>query len=239
MQLIKTEGNVSRLYPTEWVGRKTTAATHTKFTFVQVAYKVKNLEEYRVFSKANDYEGEDVNSSDLIQLGACRIRACGDSAFPQSEPEFKQSEPNKDLGSAWMKQVDVDFKILKHLHLYKLELNEYATICFLAQQVAEKAMTAAIIFFIGDQVENIYRKHDLIDGRWEHLSEFIGDIERLELHANVLNDYYLKTRYPNRWKNGKIPADNYDIGAANKAFESACEIRRIIQTSMDENKNSS
>ena len=121
--------------------------------------------------------------------------------------------PNEDLGHAWMKQVDVDFKVLEHLHKQCQslpELNPYATICFSAQQVAEKALTAAIIFFIGDHVDNLYLMHDLIDGKLGHLHEFIGDFEQLRLHANALNDYYVKTRYPNQWKNGRIPADNYD-----------------------------
>ncbi len=35
-------------------------------------------------------------------------------------------------------------------------------VCFLAQQVAEKAMTVSNHFFIGDRVEDLYRKHDLL-----------------------------------------------------------------------------
>ena len=229
------ERNIPKLYQTKWVGKKTTATTCTKVIFRQVTT---DSEKYW---NANDYEGEDKNNSYLNKLEPQISSSYLNKLEPQSADDYEQSGPNKALGREWMKQVDADFKILEHLHLYKHKKcqswNPYATICFSAQQVAEKALTAAIIFFIGDKVHNLYRMHDLIDGRLGHLHEFIGDIEELKLHANALNNYYLKTRYPNQWKNGRIPADNYDTNDAKNAFGSARRIRNIIQTSMSENSS--
>ncbi len=135
------------LYPTEWVGlryTKTTQAGRTEITFVQVAYPILPkkpvgsnallvVEQYKVFLSKDDYEI--VDSLELIKLeGAIQ------SASGVPKLELDQSQPDKELGQIWMKQVDIDFKILEDLYEHcqsHPELKLYATICYLAQQVAE------------------------------------------------------------------------------------------------------
>lgn len=224
------------LYPTEWVGLR--AAKSRAFTFVQMAYQIfdtvsietLSMIRYRVFLKEDDCEGQIVSSSDLIKL----------QSGSGSGEELKQSLPDKELGRTWLTQVDADYSVLEYIHEESpshSELKLHATICFLAQQVAEKAMTGGIIFFIGDQVDfGLFKDHTLKQ-RVEALrfaESKIDKFEQLEAEAKILEDHYLKTRYPNCWKaKGTIPADEYNEKSAAEAFKSAGRIRTIVKTSMD------
>lgn len=161
------------------------------------------VKQYKVFVKENDYEGTKiVDRSELVRLGsedqpgatsgwkaASSNTVSGGGSEPvrresEDQPEQArlklehQSRPDQELGNKWMKQVNVDTKILQDLLKKCLPQNSqskssmptsppkmYATLCFLAQQVAEKAMTAAIIYFIGSEVDNfsLFRGHNLLE----------------------------------------------------------------------------
>ncbi len=150
----------------------------------------------------------------------------------RSKSKFSQSRPDPEQGCIWMEQVDADYKILDNLNKQcraDPELKLCATVCYLAQQVAEKAMTGGIIYCCGDKAE-LYR-HSLIN-RFYALRESVDDVDRsrLESAAKELEDFYLKTRYPNVWPKGTVPADKYDQNTAAEAFNNADCVRKIIQT---------
>ena len=248
--LINKRSSEDILYPTEWVGlhyKRTTKTSQTEFTFVQVAYPIflekpeasshLLVKQYKVFLSEDDYEGRIVDSLELRRLEST---VQGESGRRQLE---HQSQPDKDYGRVWMEQVDIDFKILEDLFERcesHPELNLYATICFLAQQVAEKALTGGIIYFIGDKVENfnLRKDHNLSErvNALQYMEGSIGGFDQLVSAAEALDDYYLKTRYPNLYDTKRtIPANQYDKSAAKRAYENACCVRNIIQTTMNKN----
>lgn len=174
-ELIDTS-NPDYLYPTEWVGW----ISQSKTIFVQVAYPIlpddfESYEEteiqgqlsYKVFVSEDDYAGIDVRRANLVKLvkpsteGSNWVAAGAEITPSLPKSNFEQSENNEQVGLTWMNQVEIDFQTLQHLQ-YACEdcpkdLNWYGTACFLAQQVAEKALTGGICFFSGSDVNGLNR----------------------------------------------------------------------------------
>jgi len=90
------------------------------------------------------------------------------------------------------------------------------TLCFLSQQMAEKYLKGAAIFF-GIKVEKI---HDLM----RLADSLVGKIPEMKNRAkdfSILNRYYIETRYPGE-------SGIFDWKEAKKAFEIAKTIKEII-----------
>ncbi len=265
------------LFPTEWVGLR-----RNKVIFVQVAYPIippdgfktvsfdiflwKDLK-YKVFQKIDDIEGERVSRMELVKLNESSLSlnyvgassktiqlACTLELQTYPYPEGSSSErpkPNKNKGLIWMQQADVDFEILQHLFQ---NCKEYwvGTICFLAQQVAEKALKSGLIYFDSDQKGYLKKKYS---ASWLHKVNHLANAFLTEIRSisssdskagNLLNTYheviiqlaknfdgyYTKTRYPDSWT-GKavLPAAEYKNKKedAKKAIDSAEKIRTIIK----------
>ncbi len=65
-----------------------------------------------------------------------------------SVPTSTLPKPNKVEGQLWMKQANLDFEILQYLFEHCKESTNskwFGTICFLAQQVAEKALKSGFL----------------------------------------------------------------------------------------------
>ncbi|MCX7838189.1 MAG: HEPN domain-containing protein [Anaerolineae bacterium] len=93
--------------------------------------------------------------------------------------------------------------------------------CFTAQQAAEKAVKALLMA----------RGMDV----WGHaitpMLRAVSDVNvpaRLIEFAQLLDTYYIPTRYPNGFAIGK-PADYFNASKAHEAFEAASEIVRFCQ----------
>jgi len=90
------------------------------------------------------------------------------------------------------------------------------TICFLAQQIAEKYLKAFLVF----NNQEFPKIHDL-----ERLLKFCEKIERsfnkLQEEARFLSSFYIATRYP-----GEFP--NFDLKTAKEAFEKAKKIKSFV-----------
>ena len=139
--------------------------------------------------------------------------------------------PNPEEGRRWLKQAEANYKSLLHLHsgVWDREnLEMCGDVCFMAHQVAEKALKGAMYFLFGLDNSLLWTHH--LHGyastlEREHPCETVGLIS----HASSLESFYLKTRYPNMWLLPKVPAENYEKVDADAAKHHAEAILEIVK----------
>ncbi len=101
-------------------------------------------------------------------------------------------------------------------------------ICFMAHQVAEKALKGGKYFVCGlDQAS--LTNPNISTHAYGLQSERPGETHGLVNHTTPLENYYLHPRYPNCWPSGIVPADMYSYEQAKQAKDHAEAILRIIQ----------
>jgi len=120
------------------------------------------------------------------------------------------SEPNKYYKEAkrWIEQAKEDLISAKIL----FDTKRYYLVCFLAQQIAEKALKSVIYFnkedfVLGHSVRKLVEWASKFDKRFEDLINKIS----------ILDSYYIPTRYPNGLPEG-IPAEIFNLDAAERAL---------------------
>lgn len=122
-------------------------------------------------------------------------------------------------GRRWLEQAQEDLRWAKDL----TERGGYHIACFLAQQVAEKALKAFLYaqgeeIVIGHSVERLCRNACSWDSRFdEHVRRWA-----------ILDGYYVPTRYPNSLPDS-IPARVYTQMAAQEAVKLATEIVLYVE----------
>ena len=135
---------------------------------------------------------------------------------------------NPSEGWRWMRQAKIDFRDLQSCLKQTENGVEYSLVCFLAHQVAEKALKGVLIALCS------------LDNREMESRTLLN-------HANILCNlrpqealslpelcvplvpYYQKTRYPDQWPGcTDAPSDRYHQDDAEQAMKNAQEILRII-----------
>jgi HEPN domain-containing protein len=118
----------------------------------------------------------------------------------------------------WLEQAERDLQ--KAEIDLRYEYWEWA--CFTAQQAAEKAVKA-MLMKRGNSV-------------WGHaITPMLRSLEQAEVptvifeHAQLLDAYYIPTRYPNGFAEGK-PSDYYNRKQAQEALDAASEIIRFCKS---------
>jgi HEPN domain-containing protein len=117
-------------------------------------------------------------------------------------------------GKRWLDQAREDLKWARRL----AEEGAYYLACFLAQQVAEKALKA----FLYAQGEEIVLGHS-VAVLGERAGRYAPLLEQKRASWSVLDGYYVPTRYPNGLPDG-IPAGVYNRKAALEAVELAADV---------------
>ena len=175
--------------------------------------KFKELDNFaRECKEAWEYEKENINESQ-----SCPFDDVIDS---------HSVCPDRDKARIWFKQAEHDLKALYVLfQSHSQEL--YAHVCFMAHQVAEKALKAGMYKLIGLELEDLMH-HELV--RYARTIEAINaGAQGLEESACSLMNYYLNPRYPNRYgPSHSIPSDNFTRDQAIRAMEKADKIMQII-----------
>ena len=128
---------------------------------------------------------------------------------------------NPEEGKRWVKQAEVEFATLCGVHATLDVPKRYGHVCFLAHQVAEKALKGGVYALCGMDGHGLFdhelarHAYALVDARPDMKMELVQ-------HANHLDGrkYFLNTRYPNRWSSG-APADHYDERDAEEAKKHA------------------
>lgn len=132
-------------------------------------------------------------------------------------------------GLRWLRQASEDLHWAHHL----AKQGAYHLACFLAQQVAEKALKA----FLYAQGEEIVVGHSV-----ERLCAAAASLEpEFQAHArswSLLDGYYIPTRYPNGLPDG-IPADVYTQQAAMQAVDLAREAVEFVRSLVSEGDSQS
>ena len=92
-----------------------------------------------------------------------------------------------------------------------------STVCFLAQQMAEKCLKGFLIFHTNE----FPKSHDLLDLE-TILLKFAPDIKKVHQDLNLLNQYYVEARYPGDYPEG------FSWHDAQEAFDAAVRIKEFV-----------
>ena len=122
-------------------------------------------------------------------------------------------------GLRWLEQAQADRVGAQLL----FDGGSYHLACFVAQQIAEKALKAFLYaqgeeFVIGHSVEALCR--------WA--AEFDSDFEKLREAVAPLDGYYLPTRYPNSLPDS-IPARVYTRAVAEEVLRLSDQALDLVQ----------
>lgn len=122
--------------------------------------------------------------------------------------------PPLEEGRRWLRQATEDLRWARHL----TEQGAYHLACFLAQQVAEKALKA----FLYAQGEEVVLGHS-VERLCAAVAAFDPEFGKYARSWSILDGYYVPTRYPNSLPDG-IPSDVYTRQAAEEAVGLAGEV---------------
>jgi HEPN domain-containing protein len=127
-------------------------------------------------------------------------------------------------GQRWLEQAQADRAGAQLL----FDGSSYHLACFIAQQVAEKALKAFLYaqgeeFVVGHSVEALCR--------WA--AEFDPDFETLRQVVAPLDAYYVPTRYPNSLPDS-IPARIYTQTVAEEVLRLADQVLILVQEKLKE-----
>lgn len=114
-------------------------------------------------------------------------------------------------GLRWVEQAEADRRGAQLL----LDGASYHLACFVAQQLAEKAIEA----FLYAQGEELVTGHS-VEALCRWAAEFDADFEQLRQKIAPLDGYYIPTRYPNGLPDS-IPARVYTRRSAEEALHLA------------------
>ena len=150
-------------------------------------------------------------------------------------PFGRKEKGMKSEGKRWMGQAEVDYKVLCDIHSTADTSNGYSHVCFMAHQVAEKALKGGVYALCGMDGRGI-RDHNLT--RHAYALQTVKPLKTsgLAQHCVPLEGYYLNTRYPNRWPDSTdIPSDHYKEGDADQAKDHAREVLDVVKSIMPSN----
>ena len=122
----------------------------------------------------------------------------------------------------WLEQADADRKGLQLL----FEGGSYHLSCFIAQQVAEKALKA----YLYAQGEEFVIGHS-VDALAQWASEYDPDFITLREEVSPLDGYYVPTRYPNSLPDS-IPARIYNRSSAIETMQMADKVLELVRKKM-------
>ena len=127
-------------------------------------------------------------------------------------------------GKRWIRQAEIDFKALNTLSKKaKTNNNISGNVCFMAHEVAEKALKGAMYATYG------LRDASLKSHKLEPLAQALeSKASGLAALSATLEPYYLETRFPSSWAFPSIPADHFSLPLAEEAREKARDILEIV-----------
>ena len=136
---------------------------------------------------------------------------------------------NRSEAKRWLSQAEGDFEALVIL------CDEVAThpdvccnVCFMAHEVAEKALKAGRYATTGMSSDNL-KHHQLVHHAYAIMSERPEVSQGLSSLVTPLEPYYLDTRFPNRHGGSIVPKSLYHSHDALDAKEKAANILQIIR----------
>ncbi len=127
-------------------------------------------------------------------------------------PEFREE------AEWWLRQAESDFSALDIL----FHAGKYDLVCFLAQQVAEKALKA-YLFLQGEEPPPTYSIARLCSVA----ARFDSSFQALRSEVKGLTPYYVDARYPNALE--EIPALYFEARDAEEAMQLAQQTLHFVK----------
>ena len=127
-----------------------------------------------------------------------------------------------------MQQAEVDMKVLNTV-LMKVDAapDHAGHVCFLAHEVAEKALKAGKYATSGLPSDSL--QHHQLVGHARGLEQMRPQLTSgLYISALALGNYYLETRFPNLYSPPAVPADHFAPDQARDAQRNADRILQIM-----------
>ena len=134
--------------------------------------------------------------------------------------------PEQEKAKVWLKQAECDLTALRFI-LTQTDSTQVvsAHVCFLAHQVAEKALKAGMYKRFGLHPSAL-KTHALTG----HASALEGPLNPgLHTLASSLESYYLRTRYPNLYTPDSVPSDKYGPSEAKRAENTVSRIFEMMR----------
>ncbi len=122
-------------------------------------------------------------------------------------------------GHRWLEQAKEDLRWVREL----VRWGGYHLACFLAQQVAEKALKA----FLYAQGEEVVLGHS-VERLCENAARYDPSFAKAKSRWSILDGYYVPTRYPNSLPES-IPARVYNREVAEEAVKLAEEAVSFVE----------
>jgi len=148
--------------------------------------------------------------------------------FSPSSPEGISVSPDPSKAEVWKEQARHDLSAMKIMHdeasLNNIHLS--AHVCYLAHQLAEKSLKAGMYAKNGLH-PNSLKHHDLLVHA-SALEQVDSNASGLMANARLLNDYYLKTRYPNQYSPHRVPSQLVSLEEAEQAARAGEKIYDIV-----------
>ena len=125
-------------------------------------------------------------------------------------------------GLRWLEQAGADRRGAQLL----FEGGSYHLACFVAQQIAEKALNA----FLYAQGEELVIGHS-VEALCRWAAQFDNDFEILRETVAPLDGYYIPTRYPNSLPDS-IPAHVYTRPVAEQVLRLSDDVLKLVQNKL-------
>lgn len=127
----------------------------------------------------------------------------------------------KENGLRWLEQAKHDLEVAeKNLEI----LGFYSDACFIAEQAAQKALKAFLLFK-GERYILIHSVGELAESAFKYDNDF----EQLIKYSRKLDQYYIPTRYPDALAPPAIPYKSYSKEEAKEAVRFAKEIITLVE----------
>ena len=141
-------------------------------------------------------------------------------------------EKSPEEGHRWVAQAEAEFKGLMAMHSQQDASSSYGYVCFMAHQVVEKALKGGVYALCGLDGRSLI-DHNLSRHAHSLHTAVPVDTQGLVDHSIPLEDYYLKTRYPNKWSGyTDIPFDHYSAVDGDEAVKHAQAVLDMVKAIM-------
>jgi len=144
---------------------------------------------------------------------------------------WKEMTPQQDIPTVrvWLQQAEVDMEVLKTILMrVNASPNHAGHVCFLAHEVTEKALKAGKYATCGLHSGSL--QHHQLVGHARAMEQVEPELTSgLSTSALALDNYYLETRFPNKYSPPALPADHFTPDQARDAHRNADRILQIMK----------
>jgi HEPN domain-containing protein len=109
-------------------------------------------------------------------------------------------KPGRDVAQRWLRQAEHDLRIAGGHH----ERADYSDACFMAEQAAQKALKA-FLMWQGQRSVPLYSVAQLAESCAQFDPDFAAHIPA----GRILDQYYIPTRYPDALAPPAVPFESY------------------------------